>query len=323
MPVADLNYAVLSGGVGGAKLVLGLQQLLPASRLQVIANTGDDFEHLGLSICPDIDTLIYTLAGVANPETGWGLANESWNCMEQLEKLGGESWFRLGDTDLATHLQRRALLSSGFSLSEATSQLCEAFGVAVPVWPMSDQPVRTIVHTTEGSMEFQEYFVRRQAMPVATGFEYAGHASAAPSAGAISALQADHLGAIIVTPSNPWLSIDPILSLSDIRTALTAAAAPVIAVSPIVGGKAIKGPTAKLMRETGIDVSVLGIAEHYSAIIDGLVIDNQDNEHRAAIEAMGIQVEVANTIMTTLQDKTELAATVLRFAAALRAGDPA
>jgi LPPG:FO 2-phospho-L-lactate transferase len=323
MRESDRSYAVLSGGVGGAKLVLGLHHVLASQQLQVIANTGDDFEHLGLSICPDIDTLIYTLAGIANPDAGWGLANETWNCMEQLELIGGESWFRLGDRDIATHLQRGELLSSGASLSRATAQLCEAHGVRVKLHPMSDEPVRTVVHSTEGPMEFQEYFVRRQAKPVATGFEYAGHSTALAAEGALQALQADHLGAIIITPSNPWLSIDPILSLSDIRSAIASATAPVIAVSPIVGGRAIKGPTAKLMKEIGIDVSVLGIAGHYRDIVDGLIIDIEDSAHRAAIEAMGMQVEITNTIMRTLEDKSALATTVLRFAAELRDGDRA
>jgi len=321
MPGTDTSYVVLSGGVGGAKLVLGLRDRLKGSQLQVIANTGDDFEHIGLPISPDIDTLIYTLAGLANQATGWGLKDESWGCMAQLEKLGGETWFRLGDQDVATHLQRRELLANGCSLSDATATLARALGVDTAIWPMSDQKVRTVIHTIDGPLDFQEYFVRLQAQPVATGFDYTGHSAARTSPGALQALQAESLAAIILTPSNPWLSIDPILSINDIKNAITACGKPVVAVSPIVGGKAIKGPTAKLMQETGSEVSALGIAKHYGDILDGLVIDNQDIAHRDAIEAMGIKVKTANTIMLTQQDKSALADVVLSFAAELSGGN--
>lgn len=313
------SYAVLSGGIGGAKLVLGLQQVLAAGQLQVIANTGDDFEHLGLPICPDIDTLIYSLAGVANPETGWGLRNESWQFMAALEALGGATWFRLGDRDLATHIRRRELLQRGRTLSEATTALRLALNVAVPIWPMSDAPVRTLVETTGGPLEFQDYFVRQQAQPVARGFHYSGSESARASGGALSALKAAGLAAIILTPSNPWLSIAPILSIADIQATITANAAPVIAVSPIVNGAAIKGPTAKLMRELGIEPSVDSIAMHYRDILDGLVIDTQDRARQDAIEAMGIRVYVTNTVMQSLADKAALAQHVVDFAAQLQA----
>ena len=323
MSGADKSYVVLSGGVGGAKLVLGLRDCLKSQQLQVIANTGDDFEHIGLHISPDIDTLIYTLAGLANPATGWGLTNETWNCMAQLEQLGGETWFRLGDRDLATHLQRRELLANGRSLSDATTMLANAHYVDTAIWPMSDQKVRTVIHTDDGPLDFQEYFVRFQAQPIATGFEYTGHAAARASAGALNALQAESLEAIIFTPSNPWLSIEPILSINEIKNAISTCKKPVVAVSPIVGGKAIKGPTAKLMQETGIEVSALGIAKHYGDILDGLVIDNQDIAYRDAIEAMGIKVKTANTIMLTQQDKSTLADVVLRFATELSDGSQA
>jgi LPPG:FO 2-phospho-L-lactate transferase len=313
------SYAVLSGGIGGAKLVLGLQQVLAATQLQVIANTGDDFEHLGLPICPDIDTLIYTLAGVANPETGWGLRNESWQFMAALEALGGATWFRLGDRDLATHVRRRDLLQRGQTLSEATTALRLAQNVSVPIWPMSDAPVRTLIETAGGPLEFQDYFVRQQAQPVALGFYYSGSESARASSGALRALNATDLAAIILTPSNPWLSIAPILSVDDIKATITANAAPVIAVSPIVNGAAIKGPTAKLMRELGIEPSVNSIAMHYRDILDGLVIDTQDRARQDAIEAMGIRVYVTNTVMQNLADKAALAQHVLDFAAQLRA----
>lgn len=317
------SFAILSGGVGGAKLVLGMAQVLGANQLQVIANTADDFEHLGLTICPDIDTLTYTLAGIANPETGWGLQNETWHFMDSLEKLGGETWFRLGDRDLATHIRRRELLLAGRSLSEVTAELSQALGVTVPIWPMADDPVRTVIETDAGSLAFQDYFVRRQAQPVARSFHYTGSDQVRAADSALTALQAATSGAIIITPSNPWLSIDPILSLSDIKTTITTSTAPVIAISPIVGGKAIKGPTAKLMREIGIAPSSLSIAEHYRDIIDGLIIDKQDSAQQDAIEAMGIKVKVCNTVMHNLADKTLLAEHVLDFAASMRTGTDA
>jgi len=317
------SFAILSGGVGGAKLVLGMAQVLGANQLQVIANTADDFEHLGLTICPDIDTLTYTLAGIANPETGWGLQNETWHFMDSLEKLGGETWFRLGDRDLATHIRRRELLLAGRSLSEVTAELSQALGVTVPIWPMADDPVRTVIETDEGSLAFQDYFVRRQARPVARSFHYTGSDQVRAADSALTALQAATSGAIIITPSNPWLSIDPILSLSDIKTTITTSTAPVIAISPIVGGKAIKGPTAKLMRETGMEPSSLSIAEHYRDIIDGLIIDNQDSAQQDAIEAMGIKVKVCNTVMNSLADKILLAEHTLDFAACMRTGTDA
>lgn len=313
------NYAVLSGGIGGAKLVVGLRQVLADGQLQVIANTGDDFEHLGLPISPDIDTLIYSLAGIANPETGWGLRDESWQFMDALAGLGGPDWFRLGDRDLATHIRRRELLAQGCTLSETTRRLAQAHGVHVPVWPMSDTPVRTVVETAGGPLEFQDYFVRQQAQPVITGLRYGGIEAARPSPGALQALAAAASGAIILTPSNPWLSIDPILSVPGIKATISTSKAPVVAVSPIVKGAAIKGPTAKLMRELGIEPSVLSIAAHYRDILDGLVIDTQDRAQQDAIEDMGIRVHISNTVMRDLADKVALAQQVLDFATRMRA----
>jgi len=312
------TYTVLSGGVGGAKLVLGLHEQLEPGQLQVIANTGDDFEHLGLTICPDIDTLIYTLSGQANPETGWGVRDESWQFMDSLEALGGATWFRLGDRDLATHIRRRELLTAGLSLTDTTAQLCDALSLHTPIWPMSDEPVRTHILTETGPLPFQDYFVRLQAQPVATGFDYARADTAQASSGALQALTDATLGGIFVAPSNPWLSIDPILSLSEIKSAIINAAAPVIGISPIVGGRAIKGPTAKLMAETGINPSALSIAEHYRDILDGLIIDEQDMAEAGAIEALGLQVEVAQTVMNNKQDKIDLAAIALKFAITMK-----
>jgi LPPG:FO 2-phospho-L-lactate transferase len=308
------TYTVLSGGVGGAKLVLGLQHVLEPSQLKVIANTGDDFDHLGLRICPDIDTLLYTLAGTADPERGWGLAGESWQLMAQLEKLGGPTWFRLGDRDLATHLLRTEWLSAGKSLSDVCCELRRSMDVLPEIWPMSDQPVRTRIVTDAGTLDFQDYFVRQQARPAMRAVAYAGCDTAAAAPAALEALSDSALGAIIITPSNPWLSIDPILSLSDIKSKIKNTSMPVVGVSPIVGGKAIKGPTAKLMAEIGIKPSALSIAQHYADLLDGLVIDEQDAGLRGAIEETGITVEISNTIMRNTQDKIALAETVVALA---------
>jgi len=307
----------LSGGVGGAKLALGLQAVLQPGQLQVIVNTGDDFRHLGLPISPDVDTLVYTLTDLANPQTGWGLRDETWQFMEQLERLGGASWFRLGDKDLAMHLRRATLLDSGLSLTEVTAELSRRLGVITRVLPMSDTPAPTQIHTTEGLLEFQDYFVRQQARPTVTGIAYTE--SAAPSPAVQAALDSDELQAIIVTPSNPWLSVAPILSLRGFRSSILRRTRPVVAVSPIIAGAAVKGPTAKIMQELGMQPNSLAIAEFYTGLIDGLVIDRRDSPQQAAIEALGIPVRLSDTLMNTLEDKTRLAAEVLEFAADLRA----
>lgn len=307
------SYAVLSGGVGGAKLVAGMAATLAAEQLEVIANTGDDFQHLGFTICPDIDTLLYTLSGQANPATGWGIADESWQFMDALEKLGGETWFRLGDRDLATHILRRELLTKGMPLDEVTACLAESMGISVTLHPMSNDPVRTHIETTDELLEFQDYFVRRQAKPVATAIHCTGGDAAAAAAGALRAFNAENLQAIIISPSNPWLSIAPIMSVSGIKSSILKSRVPVVAVSPVVAGKAIKGPTAKLMKELGLEPGVVAIAEHYCDLIDGLVIDEQDAQHKSAIEQLGIKVGITNTIMNNLQDKQNLACFVTDF----------
>ena len=312
------SYTVLSGGVGGAKLVAGMAAILPAEKLDVIANTGDDFEHLGLTVCPDIDTLLYTLSGQANPETGWGMANESWQFMDALEKLGGETWFRLGDRDLATHIYRHELLTAGLSLEDATARLRQAMGIRVPLHPMSNAAVRTAVETENGSLAFQDYFVRLQAQPVATAVRHDGSASATPSAGALAALTRPDLRAVVIAPSNPWLSIAPIMSVAGLESSILKSAVPVVAVSPVVAGKAIKGPTAKLMVELGLNPGVTAIAEHYSGVIDGLIIDEQDAGHQASIEKLGIRVGVTNTIMKNLHHKKHLASFVMEFSSKLK-----
>lgn len=312
---------VLSGGVGGAKLVEGLYRAPTFLRLGVIANTGDDFDHLGLRICPDIDTLVYTLAGLANPDTGWGLQDETWQFMDALERLGGETWFRLGDRDLATHVRRTQLLGEGAMLSAITSELCERAGVDpnTEIIPMSEQPAPTRVVTDTGELDFQQYFVREQCGPTVKALCYGTGPRTPAAPAALAALADPELRAILVTPSNPWLSIDPILAVSDIERLMREHPAPVVAISPIVGGSAIKGPTAKIMKELGAEVSALGIAQHYEGLIDGLVIDEQDAQQEKSINALGIATLCTNTIMRTLEDKVRLAQQSLAFSAELAA----
>ena len=314
------SYLALSGGVGGAKLALGLCDVLEdPGRLTVVANTGDDFEHLGLKVCPDLDTLTYTLAGLANAETGWGRAGESGAFMEALGALGGENWFFLGDKDLAIHVERTRRLRAGESLSAVTSVLCARLGIKAHIVPMSDDPVPTVVETEDGPLAFQHYFVRERCRPRVSGFRYEGAEQAQASAGFLDALAAPDLGAVIICPSNPYISIDPILAVPGVRAALTACKAPVIAVSPIVGGQAVKGPTAKMMAELGIAPCAAAIAEHYAGLIDGFVLDEADRAEAAGIAATGVAVEVTATMMTAREEKRVLARAVLAFAERLRA----
>lgn len=304
----------ISGGVGGAKLALGLAQRLSPDELVIIANTGDDFEHLGLKICPDLDTVMYTLADLSNKELGWGQAGETWNFLEALDRLGGEAWFRLGDRDMATHIQRTQLLNEGKTLSEATELLCERLGIHHKVVPMTDDPVATRVHVTTGEvLAFQHYFVRDRCLPEVTGFEFAGIQRAHPSLGFMTALGED-LDCILICPSNPFVSVDPVLKLPDIESALHTNPAPVIAVSPIIGGEAIKGPAAKMMAELGMPQSALAVAEHYVGRIDGFVIDHADADLKGQIESLGMRCLVTKTFMQSLEDRVQLADDCLAFA---------
>lgn len=309
--------AALAGGVGGARLSRGLAALL-GDRLSVIVNTGDDFEHLGLPISPDIDTVTYTLAGKANPETGWGVAGDTWNFMAQLRDLGGPDWFLLGDRDLATHLLRREWLGRGDSLTQVTHRLCQRHGIASHVLPMSDDIVRTRVQTAEGLLDFQDYFVRRRCDVVISGLQFDGAGNArVPVAVAAAIAEAE---AIVFCPSNPYVSIDPILAVGDMRARLIATKAPRVAVSPIIGGAAVKGPAAKMMRELGHNASSLTVAQKYRGLLHGLVIDNADASLAQGIEACGMAVLVTDTLMRNAEDSERLAATVLRFAKSLPAG---
>jgi len=304
-----MKVVALAGGVGGAKLAHGLAQVLPPEDLAVIVNTGDDFEHLGLYICPDLDTVCYTLAGLANPETGWGRANETWNAMAGIEKLGGPTWFRLGDQDLATHIQRTERLKEGQCLSRITRDFCKAWGIQHAVLPMSDQSVRTIVESDEGDLPFQEYFVRRRCEPRVKGFRFDGVDVAQPALGAAEALQ--QADAIIICPSNPWVSIGPILSVPGIRPALEGKR--LVAISPIIAGKAIKGPAAKMYAELGIQPSALAVAGHYRGLATDFVLDRVDAQLEHDIQSLGIRTFVTGTLMKSPADRRRLAEDVLNF----------
>lgn len=314
MDERNRKILALAGGVGGAKLALGLAGVLPADELTVAVNTADDFEHLGLSISPDLDTVMYTLAGVANPETGWGRQGESWTVMEALGALGGETWFRLGDKDLATHIERTRRLRAGETLSAVTGDLARRLGVKPAMVPMSDNPVRTMVTTDQGELAFQDWFVRLQCRPAVQSVRFAGVEKARPHAGL---LDMAGLRGVIVCPSNPFVSVAPILALSGVRAALTAARVPRIAVTPIVGGQAIKGPAAKMLAELGHDVSALGVARYYRGLIDGFMLDKEDAALATEIEALGMRVRVADTMMRNDEDKRRLAADALAFVDAL------
>jgi LPPG:FO 2-phospho-L-lactate transferase len=309
------RYVVLSGGVGGAKFALGLSRVLEPGQLTIIANTGDDFTHLGLAISPDLDTLMYTLAGVVNEETGWGCRDETWSCMAGLEALGADTWFRLGDRDLATHLERTRLLASGMTLTQVTRHLCARLGVAVNLLPMSDTPVRTVIESDDGPLAFQDYFVRRRAEPPVKGIRYEGATKAPPVAALASLLTDPDLAAIFIAPSNPWLSIDPILAIPSLAAALRSTTAPVIAISPIVGGRALKGPTAKIMGELGVTVSAGAIAAHYGELLDGFILDDADRAEADTLIAGGLAVGATHTVMNTLEDRIRLAGFALGFAA--------
>lgn len=308
-----MKVVALAGGVGGAKFADGLAQVLKPGELTIVVNTGDDFEHFGLSISPDLDTVCYTLAGLANPETGWGRVGETWDALKTVERLGGPIWFWLGDRDLGTHLERTRRLKAGDSLSKITVDFCRAWGVRESVLPMSDQPVRTMVDTDEGELGFQEYFVERGCEPRVRGFRFAGIEKAGPTSAALSAIQQADL--VVICPSNPWVSIAPILALNGIRDAL--ANKPVLAVSPIIGGKAVKGPADKMFTELGIEPSPLAVAQHYGKLLRGLVIDNVDSSQNKAIEELGIMPLVTDALMRDRPDRKRLAAEVLDFGSKL------
>ncbi len=307
------HYIALSGGVGGAKLALGLTKILSPDALTIVANTGDDFVHMGLHISPDLDTLLYNLAGLANRSLGWGREDESWNFMAVLKQISGECWFHLGDKDLALHVARTQRLTHGESLSAITADVAGSFGIEHNIVPMSDEPVRTMVETPDGELSFQHYFVRDKCQPSVTGFRFDGIDQASPSPGFLAALKRPDLKGIIICPSNPFVSIDPIFLLPGLASILRARSVPIVAVSPIVDGRAIKGPAAKMMAELGMPPTALAIAQHYQAVIDGLVIDHQDQGVIPDIKRINMNVCAAQTVMKNDADKQRLAGQVLDF----------
>jgi LPPG:FO 2-phospho-L-lactate transferase len=306
------SIVALAGGVGGAKLAEGLAQILPPEALTVIVNTGDDFVHWGLNISPDLDTVCYTLAGLANPVTGWGRMDESWNVFEQMEHLGAEAWFRLGDKDLATHLERTRRLRDGEPLSRITRDLCARWGIRHTVLPMSDAPVATMVDTVEmGELAFQEYFVHQRCQPTVKGFRFAGIESARPAPGVLEAIEA--ADAIVICPSNPWVSVDPILKALNLPSAVRRPRS-TVAVSPIIGGKTVKGPAAKMFAELGIEPSALAVARHYgSPLLTGFVLDAVDAGLAEAVADLTIVPFSTNTIMNLSDNRRQLAQDVLNF----------
>ena len=308
------HVLALSGGVGGAKLATGLAGILPPQDLTIVVNTGDDFEHLGLTICPDMDSVTYAMAGLNDTQRGWGVTDESWQALAMLGQLGEADWFNLGDRDLAMHIARSWRLREGQSLSEITARLTAKLGIAHPIVPMSDDPVRTEVRTEDGWMEFQRYFVAEQCRPAARDVRFSGAAEARLSPQFSQVVDREDLSAVVICPSNPYLSVDPILSLGGLRERLKAADAPVIAVSPLVGGAALKGPLAKLMGELGKPVSNLAIAEHYCGLLDHLVIDEADAQDVQGLRDTGLCVTVAQTVMHDQTDREQLGREVLAIA---------
>lgn len=308
----------LSGGVGGAKLCRGLAASLSVEQLTILANTGDDFDYWDLRICPDLDSVMYALADLNDEERGWGLRDETWRTLIAMRRLGGDEWFQIGDQDLATHVLRTQLLRAGQSLSAVTKQISNGLGIRHSLLPMSEQPVGTKVNTDQGWLDFQQYFVRDKCQPEVRELYFEGADTAVLNPQVRQLLEDEDIAAIVVCPSNPFVSIDPILSLADCRDLLMQSSAPLIAVSPIIAGRAVKGPAAKMMRELNMPATALAVAEYYGDLLDGYVLDEADVEYADAIAAMGIKVCVAPTLMTTLDSKIALAESVLNFAASIK-----
>ncbi len=306
---ATLKVVALAGGVGGARLVDGIAQLLPPENLTVIVNTGDDFEHLGLYICPDLDTVCYTLAGLADPASGWGRSTETWQALETVAALGGPTWFRLGDRDLGLHLERTRLRRLGQPLSQITRQFCRSLGIRLTVLPVTDDEVPTWVDTDEGALPFQEYFVRRKCQPRVSAFHFRGCEAAHPAPGVLDAVE--QAGLVVICPSNPWVSIDPILAIPGLRHAVQNR--PTLAVSPIIGGQAVKGPAAKMFTELQIEPSALAVARHYGKMLTGFVLDHVDALQAQEVNTLGIMTCQSDILMRTIQDRARLAKEVVEF----------
>lgn len=309
----DGQVLALAGGTGGAKLVLGLASLLPARQLVIVVNTGDDQAFHGLHVSPDLDTIMYTLSGLVNRETGWGLSGDTFNALEMLRRYDAETWFNLGDHDLATHVRRTELLARGDTLSQVTEGLCRQLGVKHQVVPMSDQPVRTVLSTDGGDLAMQTYFVRQRCEPEVRDIAYVGAASAEVAPRFAAAM--DLARTVVFCPSNPYLSIGPILAIPGVRRRIAELRPPQlrVAVSPIVGGAAVRGPAAKIMAELGHEVSCVGVARIYQDLCDVLVIDQQDAHRALEIQRMGLKPLVAATIMNTESDKIALARRILQL----------
>ena len=304
-----MRALALAGGVGGAKLVVGLAHCLTPDELVVAVNTGDDEEFHGLHVSPDLDTMMYTLAGLSNPEAGWGLNGDTFTALAMLRQYGADTWFNLGDRDLATHIRRTQLLKQGLALSEVTAELCAALGVNHRIVPMSDQPVRTVLETSDGRLSMQEYFVRERAQPEVSAVHYQGSGEAIPSPGLDEALALARI--LVICPSNPALSVQPIVEVSGMKERLASFSGLRVAVSPIVGNDAVRGPAGRIMAGIGQEVSVVGVARAYREFCDVLVIDRQDDGLASAVAEAGVRPVVTNTIMNSLQDRIDLAKTVL------------
>jgi LPPG:FO 2-phospho-L-lactate transferase len=303
-----MSVLALSGGVGGAKLALGLYRSLPEDTLSLVVNTGDDFDHLGLRICPDLDTALYTLGDLENPEQGWGRRDETWTLMQTLGALGDETWFRLGDGDTALHLHRTQRLAADARLTEVIAGIAGRFGIRARVLPMTDGHVATRVETDAGDLAFQDYFVRRRCEPRVVRIRFDGAATASATPEVLAAFADPALEAIVICPSNPYLSIDPLLAVPALRAALASRRVPAIAVSPLIGSAAVKGPTAKIMSELGIALEPRAIAGHYAGLVDALVVDDSDLE---AAQSLPLRVFATGTLMTRLEDRIRLARFVL------------
>jgi LPPG:FO 2-phospho-L-lactate transferase len=299
----------LAGGVGAAKLLRGLVKVVSPRNLVIVGNVGDDVELYGLHISPDLDIIMYTLAGIVDEAKGWGVAGDTFHCLEMLGRLGFETWFRLGDMDLAIHIIRTKMLREGLTLSQATAKLCKMLGVEANLIPASDDPVRTKVQSGDLLLDFQEYFVKRGTMDTVTNVFFEGAEKAKPAPGVIEAIS--DAERIIICPSNPILSIAPILSILAIRKALETSKAPILGVSPIVGGKALKGPADRIMASMGFEASPYGVAKFYGRLLKHFVIDEVDAEHKKRIENLGIKVTVTNTLMRSLEDSVRLAKVVM------------
>ena len=310
--MAGEKIIALSGGVGGAKLCLGLHQICEPEELYFIANTGDDFLYLGFYISPDVDTLVYTLAGVNNTKTGWGRTDETWKTHNVLGELGADNWFKLGDKDLALHLYRSKALRNGEGLTSITQDIANRFHIKATVLPMSDHMIQTVIDTNKGLLSFQEYFVKQASKPKIKSISFKSN-NPEPTAEVTETLMDPDLKGIIICPSNPYLSIDPILSIEKIRRSIAESKKPRVAVSPLINGQSVKGPTTKIMDELGLKTNVLTIAQHYKDYVDGIVIDTSDQGYIGQIESMGIHVKLSNIMMNNDDDKKRVAEDVINF----------